>query len=313
MRYLVFGDTHGSSIWKEIIEIENFDKLIFLGDYLSSRDYDGITQINNFEEILKYKESNPDKVILLRGNHDMQHLGYSWAECSGMFTECLPWCNANKDRILNNTQWIYYDDKFLFAHAGISQTWFNSLNINSLDDINNLPPSEKFGFTPDHYGDQYGDSVTQPCTWIRPLTLIRDMYPGRIQVVGHTRVIHIRYNDKNNLCLCDNIPYQYLIIDDGKLEIKDSPIIPLTNRYDHIVYLVKETDNSYRLEASDFAMEFCSVSYNNDSDKENGIYHSIDPSGGPFICIGETLNGMIVKSIVWENGKRPIITFENED
>lgn len=86
MKVLILGDIHGRKVWKEIIEKENADKIIFLGDYVST--HDGISeeeQIENLEEILSFKEENPEKVILLRGNHDVQHLGYYWARCSGHF------------------------------------------------------------------------------------------------------------------------------------------------------------------------------------------------------------------------------------
>lgn len=74
-KILVLGDTHGRPFWKEIIEKENPDKIIFLGDYVST--HEGISaeqQLSNLEEILTYKENNPDKVILLRGNHKIQIL-----------------------------------------------------------------------------------------------------------------------------------------------------------------------------------------------------------------------------------------------
>ena len=70
MKILVLGDIHGRLIWKDIIEKENPDRVIFLGDYVSThKDISSTQQINNLEEILAYKEDNPDKVILLRGNH----------------------------------------------------------------------------------------------------------------------------------------------------------------------------------------------------------------------------------------------------
>ena len=70
MKTLVLGDLHGRTIWKDIIEKENPDKIIFLGDYVSTHDdISGIQQIDNLEDILTYKENNLDKVILLRGNH----------------------------------------------------------------------------------------------------------------------------------------------------------------------------------------------------------------------------------------------------
>ena len=70
MKTLVLGDIHGRTIWKDIIKKENPDKVIFLGDYVTT--HEGISseqQISNLEEILTYKEENSDKVILLRGNH----------------------------------------------------------------------------------------------------------------------------------------------------------------------------------------------------------------------------------------------------
>lgn len=70
MKTVVLGDIHGRTIWKDIISKENPNRVIFLGDYVST--HEGITskiQISNLLEILEYKENNPDKVILLRGNH----------------------------------------------------------------------------------------------------------------------------------------------------------------------------------------------------------------------------------------------------
>lgn len=70
MKTLVLGDIHGRTIWKDIIEKENPDRVIFLGDYVST--HEGISSDQQIEElyaILDYKDNNPDKVILLRGNH----------------------------------------------------------------------------------------------------------------------------------------------------------------------------------------------------------------------------------------------------
>lgn len=70
MKTLVLGDIHGRAIWKDIIDSENPDNIIFLGDYVSTHDnISSSQQIDNLENILAYKEGNLDKVILLRGNH----------------------------------------------------------------------------------------------------------------------------------------------------------------------------------------------------------------------------------------------------
>ena len=152
-KILVLGDTHGRPFWKEIIEKENPDKIIFLGDYVST--HEGISaeqQLSNLEEILTYKENNPDKVILLRGNHDTQHLGYYWAECSGWDGQVWGVMSQSefKERFLKLTQWVYIDEelKTIFSHAGVSDVWMKNSGIDSVHDINSLEPSELFGFTP---------------------------------------------------------------------------------------------------------------------------------------------------------------------
>ena len=38
MRTLVLGDIHGKTIWKDIIKKENPDKVIFLGDYVTTHE-----------------------------------------------------------------------------------------------------------------------------------------------------------------------------------------------------------------------------------------------------------------------------------
>ena len=75
MKIVVLGDIHGLTVWKDIIDKEQPDQLIFLGDYVSS--HEGISesdQVSNLLEILRFKDHHPE-TILLRGNQDMQHLG----------------------------------------------------------------------------------------------------------------------------------------------------------------------------------------------------------------------------------------------
>ena len=232
-KILVLGDIHGRDCWKDIIERENPDNVIFLGDYVSS--HEGISiedQIENLKEILDYKEANPDMVTLLRGNHDMEALGYYWAECYPNFGST--WLMQNKDRFLKDTQWLVEDDDVVFSHAGISQRWYDDMvakyNITSISDINNIEPNEMFGFSPCKMSDYTGTSATQPLTWIRPVGLIEYGIQDKIHVVGHSTIRHIvelydelHKNDPENadMCkchvwLCDCLPDEYLIIDNGK-------------------------------------------------------------------------------------------------
>lgn len=232
-KILVLGDIHGRMQWMDIIEKEKPDKTIFLGDYVST--HENITQEQqciNLEDILNHKQDNPDKIILLRGNHDLQHLGYYWAECSGFCREVYRYMATPeiKERFLKLTQWIHIEDDFIFSHAGISKTWFKSLNIGEASKENILrinqdydEPSPLFAFTPDRMSDYYGESTCQPCTWIRPYSLKTDCLSGWKQVVGHTRCDKPGKNKSltgEELWFIDHMPYGYMIIENGKGNFK---------------------------------------------------------------------------------------------
>ena len=226
---LVLGDIHGRTIWKDIIDTENPDLIIFLGDYVTTHEYiSSSQQIVNLEAILQYKEENPNKVILLRGNHDLQQLCYYWAECSGFDYEVANYMRENKDRFLSLTQWIYIYNNIIFSHAGISSVWLNNIGC-AVEDINNLQPSELFAFTPNHFSDTYGTSVTQPLTWIRPQTLATCNIIDYDQIIGHTpakKIVNMKECTKQNrnILLCDTLGHrEYLIIEDNKFIPKILP------------------------------------------------------------------------------------------
>ena len=237
MKILVLGDIHGRGCWEPIIEKENPDLTVFLGDYVSTHGL--ITekqQIDNLERILQYKEENSDTVILLRGNHDCESLVY-WAEC---YPDTRPVVKAymtkNKERFLNNTQWIYLYKNICFSHAGVSSIWMEHVaKIKTLEEINALPPSAIFGFT-GKMSDYTGESSTQPPTWIRPHTLVDCGYKGVIHVVGHTNIgnltnckdIYVKsglYSQQEldalvDVWCCDRLPMEYLIIENNKFIVK---------------------------------------------------------------------------------------------
>lgn len=248
MKILVLGDIHGRLHWLDIVQKEQPDLTIFLGDYVSTHDdISAEQQLSNLEDILNYKEENPDKVILLRGNHDTQHLGYPWAECSGWNGKVWHHMGESnfKNRFLKLTQWVHVDDnlKVIFSHAGISEVWLKksaepavidkigsqyddgSVDLEILlDHINDLEPSEIFGFIPDNYFDMCGTSKTQSPVWIRPETLCQCNVVGYDQVVGHTPIREIHKvvestKGKQAIWLCDSLGfYNYLVIEDGEFK-----------------------------------------------------------------------------------------------
>ena len=237
LRILTFGDIHGRGIWKDVIDregIDNLDLIVFLGDYFSSReDIPVDLQEENFRHIVEFKNMYPDKVVLLRGNHDMEACKYYWAECYP--SHHSKWVYENKEWFLENTQWVLQIDDVVFSHAGITKRWYEDMceaypEITCFEDINKIEPSEMFGFRPCKLSDYYGESETQPCTWIRPAFLCEYGFPEIRYVVGHSTVKAItecrkalieQYGDlidwaKCEIWLCDTLPREYLIIDHGE-------------------------------------------------------------------------------------------------
>lgn len=236
LRILTFGDIHGRSVWEDVIEregIDNLDLVVFLGDYFTSREGISVeSQEANFKKIVEFKNAHPDKVVLLRGNHDMEACKYYWAECYPSHSS--NWVAENKEWFLENTQWVLQIDDVVFSHAGISKRWYEDMRkkypeITCFEDINKIEPSEMFGFRPSKLSDYYGESETQPCTWIRPGFLCEYGFPEIRYIVGHTTTPRIKEYRKNlfeqygnldwancEIWGCDTLPREYLIIDHGE-------------------------------------------------------------------------------------------------
>ena len=249
MKTIVFGDIHGRRIWKDIMKIEyDADRYVFLGDYVTSREnISEEDQIKNIKELFDWADEmnkyTPGRVVLLRGNHDMEALGYSWAECHPRFYD--RYLEKNRDWFLEHTQWVFVENDVVYAHAGVTNTWMKNVGLDNVEDINTLEPSEKFGFWSCKFSDYYGDSVTQPPTWIRPWGLFGDSFGKYTYVVGHTTREHItftreeslngymesyaddnipldeevinRIKKANDVIVCDTLGNkEYLVVEDGK-------------------------------------------------------------------------------------------------
>lgn len=222
MKVIVIGDTHGRTIWKEILSQEqDFDRFIFIGDYFDSRE--GISfpkQIENFKDILEFKKTNPKNIVLLLGNHDYHYLNsveenYSLfnpkfkPEISALLTDAI-----NKDFI----QVVYHTLGFLFSHAGVSKTWCKKFlgNTNPMlsqveIEVNNFLKHNLKVFRFNGFDDT-GNDPTQSPIWIRPESLLQDGITGCIQVCGHTQQPKMWFG--SNLILIDVLGYsqEYLVI-----------------------------------------------------------------------------------------------------
>lgn len=130
MKIIVIGDIHGLNTWQDIISKENnFDKVIFIGDYWDSFNISYEKQRNNFLNILEFKRKNPDKVILLFGNHDYHYLMMDFGERYSGFQKA--YCYIIRDELIkgireNIFKMCHIENDFLFSHAGITNTWLKN-------------------------------------------------------------------------------------------------------------------------------------------------------------------------------------------
>ena len=139
---MIIPDVHGRSFWREPIkEINNFDKVVFLGDYMDSYPGEATYEeaIQGLKDIISLKKEYSDKVILLIGNHD----------CVYMFDE---YCKATSARPrfdyehYKEVEQVYKENeklfqiawdcdnekygKILFTHAGVTEQF---KNVHGLD------------------------------------------------------------------------------------------------------------------------------------------------------------------------------------
>lgn len=142
MKVLVIPDIHGRKFWRQAIanNIGQVDKVIFLGDYLDpyQREIDedqSLMECNDFydcqnllqmlNDIVSLKKNEPDKYILLCGNHTCS---YIWSKFHATTrTDCRHWEGYHKffSQNLNLFNLVWIENNVIFSHAGISEGWAN--------------------------------------------------------------------------------------------------------------------------------------------------------------------------------------------
>jgi len=221
----VLGDTHGRKNWRNIVENNDFDKVVFLGDYVDTHEYiSPLEQRENLRDIIEYKKKNMNRVILLFGNHDYHYIAdehYSGYQPTYRFE----FENIFREAIRNDLiQMCFIHNNFLMIHAGVTKTWcksvFGSEKVAFLEkDINDMfkfKPSV-FRFTSGDYNNVYGDEVGQSPIWVRPRSLFADKIDGYTQIVGHTTQDKISIGSKKHYS-----PREERMIDTGGVILIDT-------------------------------------------------------------------------------------------
>ena len=144
-KYLIIPDIHCRKFWRESINEDKVDKVIFLGDYLDPYPdeiesnpelmevksfQDTASAIKMLEDIFSLKKSNPNKYILLTGNHTDSYIWSNFSRATRTdFNNWELYHNTFLEN-LNLFNFVWIENDVIFSHAGISDGWANEFLYN---------------------------------------------------------------------------------------------------------------------------------------------------------------------------------------
>ncbi|MVM28825.1 metallophosphoesterase [Spirosoma sp. HMF4905] len=202
MKFLAISDLHGRTVWKEA-NFTQYDQVIFLGDYTDSYIVDDETIYTNLNEIIHLKLRQPDKLVLLVGNHDAQYMHFPNYRCSGF----RAWAQSDLTDLFvkyhSLFQMAHQRGPYLFTHAGVTTKWLARLLKKTGNETLAITPDynlagllNKIHEQPDHIRnllfevssrrgghDPFGGPI-----WADRSETKVDYLPGFHQIVGHTPI-----------------------------------------------------------------------------------------------------------------------------
>lgn len=208
MKILINPDIHGRVFWKYSIEHKDeFDKIIFLGDYLDAYSPDLlVNEKDNFKEIIQFKKDNLDKVILLLGNHDCHYINSKILHSS----RYNPFKANIYHKLFNNNldlfQLVYIYNKYLFSHAGVYEEWLKMCDLN-LDNLINYDLDKLAPYLNVLDSHRGGLGSIGSCIWAD----IRDsetekLLKGYYHIFGHTQ-LKFKVSTSEFSCLDCRVPF----------------------------------------------------------------------------------------------------------
>lgn len=213
-KILIIPDVHGRTFWKyAITNIDKYDKVIFLGDYLDPYPYEEISfedAVINFKEILEFKKANSDKVELLIGNHDCHYIWLDFMNCSRLNKSR----RAEMNKLFNSNYKLfktaYLCENYLFSHAGVYNKWLenNDLKLEDFLDKDISFWNGKASKLEDCGYCRGGYSEVGSIVWadIRE-SLSSSLLDGYRHIVGHTQLEEFPYLTNSIACLDVRKPF----------------------------------------------------------------------------------------------------------
>lgn len=248
MKYLFVGDLHTKNgILERVKQLaDGYNKVIFLGDYVDDWMASPEYSKQLLENLIDFKLSNPDKVILLLGNHDLSEwFGRPFA-CSGynFMTSQLVAPIFAKHEDLFDIAYAPDTDAFLCSHAGFTKSWLNKYFQKPFERpsdvaqaINHAFHNRKEADCEDTFfglsdvGYARGGYQDPSPLWADTVELIADWFPA-VQIVGHTphRTVTFYNNYDEEIYFCDTFSTfsDYSSIgDDSLLALEDKNFVKI--------------------------------------------------------------------------------------
>ncbi len=197
MDLLIIPDVHGRRFWIHQVYDVTHDKVIFLGDYLDHYAGESTLEqdIEALEKIIELKKSDPDKYVLLLGNHDCP---YIWPDEYGKKLGSY-WCRHDYENH-NKIHKLFVDNldlfkfawecenevygKVLFTHAGVTNTFKKICGLEA-DKINEYF-SENISELATVSVYRGGENKSGSPVWADVYEHISSQVPQVFQIFGHT-------------------------------------------------------------------------------------------------------------------------------
>lgn len=232
---IVIGDLHGKNVWKTFGDIgillnskvtkPKYDYYIFLGDYVDAfNSYINTNQKirDNLLDLIDFKKSYPDNVILLWGNHELHYvLETPWHpngiyRCSGYRPEAHFDLYEIFNRNFNLFQLAFQYKKYLFTHAGVHSGWYQYSFVPQFKELSIYLDKIEIDYNKDTLADKLNTSFIHRMDAIfdighrrggrnkvgGPLWLDKELGSRKYidnyhQIAGHTSAKRIQHFNKN--------------------------------------------------------------------------------------------------------------------
>lgn len=203
---LIIPDIHGRSFWKDAVEGHETEKIIFLGDYTDPYTYEGVDfweGLQSLREVIAFKKSYSDNVVLLLGNHDLSYISNRLPRCRHDYE------NHDEIKFLIKENIGLFDilheervgnRRVLFSHAGILPDWLkkNEMIFGKIKHGEEVKHVNRMFHDGNIYGPlgdvsmyRGGRLATGSCVWAdidEFINIMPEHLPGYFQVFGHSQM-----------------------------------------------------------------------------------------------------------------------------